>query len=446
MVTITSRNPFDLPELRHRLSRFVTIKDALSRPQPSSRFADLSPAIVTKHGHLIRIVKNAKALPQVLVLANANANQLRSLQIKITATALQYVHGNEIISRNSASIETLDISATSVPTIKRVSPVHYLSASVLVPFSGTPQVSPSKLKVLRIRNTCLTHDGLVAILQVCTRLTELRLSKTDIFGRPTRSFQHTGVTLLYSPLKQLFPPEPAGPSFLSYFPNLITFATSDFDDSFVITTNRIKEDLSRYCPLVTGYRLEDHTGAIVPSFCTNIATNPPEIVFLHKHTSLETITAILLHQATIKTIMAFYMQHGFDHERDEVASVSDHFQASGQFLQLIPRCCSQLKTLDLHFHEMDMDVVEMGVWACKDLTTLQIRVKGLDTKDKILKAIALWRAGCWRRWQERATGVPIVMEEQDKTDLLIEARVARHLLKFEKLWTVWLGYQTWTPI
>ncbi|KAG0254061.1 hypothetical protein BGZ95_006142, partial [Linnemannia exigua] len=87
-----------------------------------------------------------------------------------------------------------------------------------------------------------------------------------------------------------------------------------------------------------------------------------------------------------------------------------------------------------------------GKWICKDLKTLRIRIKDLDTKEKILKAIALWRKGCWRRWREQA-GTPVGEEGRlDETDMSIEARVARHLLKFHKLWKVWLGYQTWNPI
>jgi hypothetical protein len=95
---------------------------------------------------------------------------------------------------------------------------------------------------------------------------------------------------------------------------------------------------------------------------------------------------------------------------------------------------------------MNMNEVNMGEWACKDLRALHIRVKDLDTEDKIPKTIALWRKGCWRRWQKKA-GAPIPVEaNQEPMDNSIEARVARHLLKFEKLWSVWLGYQTWTPI
>ncbi|KAG0276235.1 hypothetical protein BGZ95_007814 [Linnemannia exigua] len=106
-----------------------------------------------------------------------------------------------------------------------------------------------------------------------------------------------------------------------------------------------------------------------------------------------------------------------------------------------------MEILDLHAHEMDMDEVEMGDWICRDLKEIRLRVKGLNIKDNILKAIVLWRKGCWRRWREQA-GTPVAEEEGrlDETDMSIVALIACHLLKFDTLWTAWLGYQTWILI
>ncbi|KAF9134229.1 hypothetical protein BGW39_007700 [Mortierella sp. 14UC] len=182
----------------------------------------------------------------------------------------------------------------------------------------------------------------------------------------------------------------------------------------------IKEDLLRCCPDVTRYRVVDKTGDIVSEFLLNIADNITEFMFSYEHMSMETLTG-LLHQMSLESVAHFHEQ-GFEYEKEVVPSISDHFRQSGRFLQLIPRGCSPLRILDLHLHEMDMDVAEVGKWTCKDLKTIRIRVKGLDTKEKILKAI------------------------HSGTDMSFEARVARHLLKFEKLWWGWLGYQTWTPI
>lgn len=415
------------------------------------RFADLSPTIVAKNGHLLRVVKYANSLPRVTVLANSSICELKDLHIDPTASVLQHVRSYEIVHRNNTSLQDLHLSAASFTSNREDSLTHYVSTPALAPSLGKTLPCPSRLKSLKIESMCLTHDGLAAILQGCPKLSELKLPHTDIVGTPTQSFQHIGVTLFCASLRSIFVVAPGGRSLLYYFPGLKCLSVYNFEPSFTVSSARIKEDTTRYCPSLTGYRLEDTTGAIVPEFLTNIANNVSEVVFIHGHLSLETITAILLHQSTLKIVWHFYVHRDLELEKADIPPVSTHFEGSARYLQLIPRCCSQLEVLDLHFHEMDMDVVEQGRWVCKDIRTLRIRIKGLDTKEKIIKAIALWRKGCWRRWQEKA-GTTVVEEEkeegkeQGKTDLSIEARVARHLLQFEKLQRVWLGYQSWTPI
>ncbi|KAF9134234.1 hypothetical protein BGW39_007705 [Mortierella sp. 14UC] len=466
MTTNTTKNPFDLPELRHRLSRFVAIKDAFSCALVSKawtedfvsvlwfkidfsvhpRFIGLSAEIVTKHGHYIQIVENAKTLPQVSILANAGVNNLRELHIDPTASTMQHVRANEIVHRNSLCLETLDLFASSDSSVRRNSPTHFVSASILAPSPGASLQGQSKLHTLKIKRMCLTHDSLIMILQLCPRLTELRLPHTDVVGAPTQQFQHHGVTIFGSSLKSIFQVPRTGPSLLSYFPRMKILCTFNFDPSASIPSDMIKGDISTYCPNITGYGLEDRTGAIVTVLLTTIADKVSFICFKYEKLSSEFITALLMHQTSLMMVQHFLSPYGLELEMEGVPPVSSHFQASGRYLQLIPRGCSRLVVLDLHAHEMDMNEVDKGEWVCKDLMTLRIRVKDLDTKDKILKAIALWRKGCWRRWQEKA-GTQIGAEGKlDETDMSIEARVARHLLKFDNLWYVWLGYQTWTPI
>ncbi|KAF8944353.1 hypothetical protein BGZ47_004359 [Haplosporangium gracile] len=104
----TTRNPFDLPELRHRVSRYVSIKVAIScffvsqawkndsfpvvwhqvDFESQFRLADLAPDIISKYGHVIRIVKNVKAHAQVTVLANSSVHHLMKLRVEITAEYL----------------------------------------------------------------------------------------------------------------------------------------------------------------------------------------------------------------------------------------------------------------------------------------------------------------------------------------------------------------------
>ncbi|KAF9131357.1 hypothetical protein BGW39_001865, partial [Mortierella sp. 14UC] len=183
-------------------------------------------------------------------------------------------------------------------------------------------------------------------------------------------------------------------------------------------------------------------------FLTDIASNVSRLTIHLDCLTPGTVTAILLHQKTIKKVAHFY-HRGFDYDKEQVGPVSSNLQVTDEMILQIPRRCSQLQRLNLHRFEFDMDAVEKVEWVCKDLRKLRIRFKDLNTKETILRAIALWRAGCWRRWQQQATEAKaeaaVKEEEQLRTDQSVEARVARHLLKFEKLQWVWLGYQMWTP-
>jgi len=479
--TKRTKNAFDLPELRHRLSLFVTLKDAISCTLVSKawrndfmsaiwfkvdfdtqhQFAELSSDVIAKHGHLIRIIMNAKLLPQIAVLNHPSIHSLRELEIEVASSSAQFTVAYRIISQHRPFLEELSLFAAKVPSSKSQSSVHLVPLHSLISPQDSSQPALPKLKVLKFTNLRMTHEDLVSILQAAPRLTALRLPYTDVIEiSNASSYQHTGVTLFSSQLKDIFRPDLTAPSLLAHFPGLTALRTWNYDSDTNIPPTRIKEILSRYCPLLTRFHLADNTGAIIPSFCTNVCDTVTEVIFRQRHTSEELVNAILQHQAHIVSVMAF-TQRDVDYEKEQVAPVSDqpNQEEFCRYVQQIPRNCTKLDTLLYDFHEMEMDDIEKVEWVCKDLKHLQIRVKGLDTKDKILRTIALWRAGCWRRWQDKAqsnaedppaadadAAVKDVDEQDDPLDFSLEARVARHLLKFEKLWWVWLGYQTWTPI
>jgi len=156
---------------------------------------------------------------------------------------------------------------------------------------------------------------------------------------------------------------------------------------------------------------------------------------------------------------------------------------------IIPRCCTTLHKIEWPMYEMNMDEAEKTPWVCKWLGVLRIRIRGLDTKAKIERAIQLWlkerthkRKRKWtdtgssddksdddgkedrKSWkkvkgdggetqqqgngQESPTDSISMDGEYPEDDGLssiadddtsIEARVARHLLKLEWLYTAWLG-------
>ncbi|KAF9123104.1 hypothetical protein BGW39_009252 [Mortierella sp. 14UC] len=447
----TSRNPFDLPELKYRLSRFVTVKDALSCALVSKTwtydfvsaiwfkvdfnvhplFAELSPVVIANHGHHIRVVKNAVSLSHVSALAHSTVSKLRVLNIETAHSTVQHLRAYMVIASNNTSLQFLSVFANSSFANKVHQSTYYVSAQAFIPSSVAASpvnsliTATNVLTTLQVWQLYLTHDDWITILEASPRLTKVSASMTSIIGTPTRSFQHTGVTLLAYPLKSIFPQEQTTtPSLLLYFPNLTTLDTWRGESRYEIPTARVKTELARCCSRITQYKLEEHGGSITSEFLTDIASNVSRLTIQLEHLTPETITAILLHQATLKKLSHFYYGD-FDYDKEQVGPVSIGLQVTDEMMQQIPRRCSRLQRLNLHKHEMDMDIVEAQVWACKDLRKLRIRVKGLETQEKILRAIALWRVGCWVRWQGQATGATRVAiaeaEQRLDTDLSIEA-------------------------
>jgi len=94
--------------------------------------------------------------------------------------------------------------------------------------------------------------------------------------------------------------------------------------------------------------------------------------------------------------------------------------------------------------------IDMTQWGCHDLDLeeLYIVIRGLDTWEKFNRAIQLWREGriAIRKKQangEQGSALCPQMNYILPGDNSIEARVARHLLKFKKLRVVWLGWTVW---
>ncbi|KAF9149883.1 hypothetical protein BG015_008293 [Linnemannia schmuckeri] len=295
-------------------------------------------------------------------------------------------HGRHIrIVENVKSLRQVTVLANaSVVRLRelQIETTNSARPPALVPYFSALNGAASKFKHLRFSELCLTCDGLVTILQASPQLYDLTLIRTEVVGSVTQSFQHSSVKHLSASIKCLSQGYPAGPSLLTNSSSLTKLNT--WLDEPKLT---IQRPSSRRISLGGG--------------------------------GLESF--------------------------------------SRKLLQLIPKGCLQLEILDLKIPEMSIDEVEMGNWACKGLETLSIKIKGLDTKEKICKAIDLRRAGCKKQRQEKENEemeeveeetkkarIPAAVMRLDGMDLSIEARVARHLLKFVELETVWLGYKSWT--
>ncbi|KAF9120913.1 hypothetical protein BGX30_002888 [Mortierella sp. GBA39] len=491
------RSPFDIPELRDRISRFVTLKDAIACARVSKAWAqDYLPFIwysidcnkfshsntssgfdivVVKHAHHIRVANNVNYPSQMAILVKGGIAQLRELSITMTSSTFHYATALDFVARNSATLEKLKLKPVTTYATKYESPLYCVHASMLV-HPGLSNKIASRLRDLDVSGLWLMREGLSTILQGCPNLSHLNLSGTDVIGRASVNFGHEGLSFLTCSIITALRPDPTdsqqqpSPGLLMHFPNLKTWSTSGSESElrFVLPSGLLKAEVKQHSPLLSDVRLRDSPESMWVTLFTDVFSNLKEISFDYKSMSVQVLTTILLHQDTIESIQANPGKE-FDFERDVFSPgpVMDHFHTSGRQVQLLPRSCTRLTELNLYPHVMDIDIMEDKAWNCKDLRTLRTRIKGLDTKERIMRTIDLWRAG-WRKrvqarrrqssisllngngnvnakdlnkfWNRMATAMALV-----DNDYSIEARVAHHLLQFEKLENVWLGYKTWHP-
>ncbi|KAI7816059.1 hypothetical protein BC939DRAFT_497677 [Gamsiella multidivaricata] len=249
-------------------------------------------------------------------------------------------------------------------------------------------------------------------------------------------FQHCGLKELYASINQVFtmdPSFPGAPSLFIHFPNLEDWNTEYRTPTPTISMDVIAKDVARYCPLLKGL----HTGTggdITKDLLLQVFRNLSTIVVSYKILSADIVTAILSHHNTLEHLMTFIPHDGFL-ESDNVPALTDQLQHSRRAIDLLPQLCTKLKLLCLSLHEMHIDEIEQVTWGCKGLEALHIRIHGLNTKEKIDRTIQLWRDG-----RAKSTALKDGAGAL-QCDTSIEARVARHLLRFEKLRKIWLGHK-----
>ncbi|KAG0311208.1 hypothetical protein BGZ97_012005 [Linnemannia gamsii] len=452
------RSPFDLPELRTRISRFVARKDAVSCARVSRAWArDYLPLIwysidcnkfahnntstgfdfvVGKHAHHIRVATNVNYTSQMAIFSKGNVTQLRELSITMTTSTFHYATALDFVARNSASLERLKLKPVTTYATKYDSPLYCVHASMLVHpgYSlGSTNIA-SKLRDLDVSGLWLMREGLSTILQGCPNLLHINLTNTDVIGRASLNFQHEGLSFLTCSIITALRPDPTdsqqrpSPGLLMHFPNLRTWSTSGSESElrFVLPSGLLKTEVKQHCPLLSDVQLRDSPESMWVTLFTDVFLNLKEISFDYKSMSVQVLTTILLHQDTVESIQA-NPGVDFDFERDVfLGPTTDHFQASGRQERI-------LRAINLWRAGWRKRVLarrrQSNIWSPGENGT-----SAEETNRQIANMLAKFKL-------EMTTPSVVLLDNDYST----EARVARHLLQFEKLENVWLGYKTWHP-
>ncbi|KAF9364670.1 hypothetical protein BGX34_000771 [Mortierella sp. NVP85] len=462
-------NPLEIPELFRRISRYVATNDALACARVSKTWSDhfvsaiwhtvdfdvhkglreLDAKVLAKHGHHIRVVKNISDVDRILVLINS-ARKLRWLSFEMTATQEFYACFVDLLRQVNPCLQYLEIVQGAVED-----EVPYLAVDSLFPVPNAG--ATSKLSFIRMDGLILTRQSFSLMLKNCPLLRHLHIQDTTLLywsihnTTAAQLHRHTRVFELTAPLEQVFRPNQSsqnGPSLLAHFPNLVSWCTwdSQITGPIDIPTKEIQEDIAKHCRSMRMVSLETRVSVGI-SILTQAFKGLTSIRILTNHLSAEMVMAISDHRETLEYILSFVNSDNI-HDSEEIPEV-ESISTGGWIIQSLPRHCNRLQKLQLSSYEMDMDDIERADWGCRNLEELYIRVRGLDTKEKINRAIQLWREGVVATKKKQVNGG---REESSSTSLQlasaappednsIEARVARHLLKFRKLSEVWLGWR-----
>ncbi|KAG0275123.1 hypothetical protein BGZ95_009168 [Linnemannia exigua] len=447
-----STNPFVIPELRSRLARFVTPKDALPCILVSKSWAatflylrwhtidfkrcqDTStPCTRLSSFQLIRVVLNANNVSHVSWLSLNKVVRLQELSLHISSNSVQQrAYCFDLIAKNSSSVKLLEITGD----IRRgiIDPLllfnsTVIPASVLVPHiyvapsTTSLTASNSRLRYLKLQGVSMLRDDFSTLLEGSPLLEHITMHEAIFIGKPSRPFKHPNLRMINVDLSIVFQPDTndstrTHKSLLEHFPNLKSWCLCGLERESLIQTTQIKQDIAKRCKRLNALYLHGLPSPNTAKVCRSVFSNLSVISFCYAQISADLVMAIIAHQDTLTMLCS---QHYSSHERQHVTPMMDHFQEQGLQVQLIPLYCERLSRFMLPEHEMNMDLAEKTPWKCTDLEELRIRIKDLDTTDSIETAIqmleSMWSMpGC----------IP------DTVDQSIEARAARFLFKFKRL-------------
>jgi len=463
--------PLELPEILVRISRFVTANDAVVCAQVSKAWSEhfttavwhtidfdvhknllkINTAALAKYSPHIRVVKNIKERSHILVLIVSNASKLRRLSVTMSATQEFYANFSDLLRQVNTSIEDIDILQSPGDNAAPFFAVDSI-------FSMTGTGTTSKLSSLKIQGLTITRDAFSSLLKACPALTCLNIRDTNLSSLPiydkagTRCHQHTGLTRLRAPIEQVFKTDQQSsdaPSLFVHFPNLTTWITRKWTTggSGDVPYKVIRTEIAKHCPSLK--KLWTKTPApMTTGMLSEVFDDLTTVCILTEQFSIEMVMAILNHQESLNAVYTF-KSHDNLYDSGEVPEVKNiQLETNGWIIQSIPRRCPELTKLKFPLYEMSMDDIEKAKWKCRDLEELFIRIRGLNTKEKIDRAIQLWKDGRIIIKKIQVNGEQALASTSlqlnsvlSPGDGSIEARVARHLLKFKKLREVWLGWR-----
>ncbi|KAI7816072.1 hypothetical protein BC939DRAFT_497686 [Gamsiella multidivaricata] len=387
----------------------------------------LGQGVIEKYGHHIRVVVNLKDQMDADIMSWSQASKLVHLDMCILASLDLHARFYDIVRRNSTNLVSLHFACMQEPK-------PFLRVDALS--TGTTAIS--KLSFLRIERFQMTRGEFTVLLKMCPLLDTLDMREVPIKGDiVTEAFRHPRLHSLVATIAQIFemdPTIPNTPPLVVHFPRLRTWKILDRIPAVVVPMDVIRDNIGWHCPLLRAIHTETDE-KVTTNLLTRAFYGLAEIRIDFYSFSLDEIMAVRSHRSTLESVGTI-LPHNFSYDVANVGRTYDRLQGYNCYIQELLRCCTRLRTISFPLEGMDINEIEKAQWPCKDLEILQIRIRGLDTKETIDRTTDFWMD---KRAESRRPSSR--KKEATLKHGSIEERVARHLLQFDSLKEVWLGHK-----
>ncbi|KAH7034406.1 hypothetical protein BKA57DRAFT_476087 [Linnemannia elongata] len=453
-------NPLDLPEIRTRVATFLKRKDCLSCIRVSrdwfhdfvpsvwhtidfktdaAAFTAVTPEVLEKYGGFIAQALDVEGPERLSALQHSRVDSIRTMDVSLPSSWVYRELLSDLMLRCSGSIKDLRIrSSPPDPDTfeeQRKWACHYMHVNdVFAQFPPSPGqgLTPNQgscLRVLSLSRVCITREGFSALLRGSQNLEDLALFRVVIIRHKPTVTLYTGSNLRYlsASVAQVWcndEEDPLAPCLLLHFPLLKAWdiLLLDRPKHWTSKTSSPPANFSTWCPSLKTINfgvLLDRFGAKRIKIMTDLLLNSFEdleaCIFSAGNLDSSSALGLISHQETLTSVT---ITNRIQDAEDATAM---------RWVHLIMKLCGNLETFSFEGMECDVDKC---VWGSRDLKGLRVMFEGLEATQDI--------EGCVKQLcgLRQAGGV---VGAQPMAKDTISSRVAKHLMQFKKLRTVWLG-------
>ncbi|KAF9086881.1 hypothetical protein BGX27_003087 [Mortierella sp. AM989] len=462
--SMTTNSPFDIPEVRAHLCLFLSINDVIScslvckswcpeftrklwhciNLNKHGSFLEQNPKLISKHGQHIRDVEGFLSQSRLPLMQEPSIKNLRSLAARFSTKPPTFsTKVIDLIRQHKNKLRMLKLEGIDFPSM------FFLNSEFVKVL--TPKTSPFAIGLTRLSLDYLSmaQETFSLLLSACPLLNRVSILRCEFHKNSNdEPFKHYRVTRLYASMAR-FGPDEQSSSILKHFPNIRRLDLQiDCTRLTDINVDAFVETLKKHCPKMVEISTRTNSYSsiqVIHTLLKKALISIPIALFSCKSINHKVVLGLLSYKNSLKYLE---IHDNNDEEvrkkgNDSALIWDDEFSLSRHSwtIPVLIMNCPNLEVLIIPSFQMDMEVVEELPWVCKNLRELRIRILGLITESLILEPMEKWLEGQIARKQRRFSVTDAIIKGCNGYST--KDRVAKHLLQFEKLETVWLGYKTW---